>query len=54
MNDIDTSEYYVVRRGEYDDMKAEIERLRAENERLSESLGNAMRLLAVRNEARRG
>lgn len=34
MNDIDTSEYYVVRRGEYDDMKAEIERLHTEIKRL--------------------
>lgn len=29
MDDIDTSQYYVVRQGEYDDMRAEIDRLRA-------------------------
>lgn len=29
MDDIDTSQYYVIRKGEYDDMKAEIEELRA-------------------------
>jgi hypothetical protein len=28
VDDIDTSQYYVIRKGEYDDMKAEIERLR--------------------------
>lgn len=38
MADIDTSQYYVVRKGEYDDMKAEIERLRAAGDALAKQV----------------
>lgn len=45
MDDIDTSQYYVIRKGEYDDLQAEIERLRAVVAR------QGMRLLIAHTEA---
>ena len=63
VDDIDTSQYYVIRKGEYDDMKAEIERLRAAGDALhawiivnatSQQQDMFGKVLADWEEARRG
>lgn len=51
MDDIDTSQYYVIRKGEYDDMKAEIERLRAAGDALAKQVTKPCRCVEAHDGA---